>query len=457
MGFVLSLIYLFTYYLTPATVFGPLAAYRIQLILAGLVVLVSFPRLLQSQLSKMPQSLALVGLATAVVLSVAIGAHWMGGALDAFLEFIPNAFAFFLVALHCNTKKRLKVLVAMLVFICAFVICNGYIAELRGFPARAARSPGFEGSPYLLAMLNDSGEWFYRLRGLGEIHDPNDFAQLLVSVIPLVFIFWRPKKALSNIVLVLLPVGILLFGDFLTHSRGSLLALMAVLIVSIRPRIGTLPAAILACGLFVAAKALHFAGGRGISVDAGADRTSLWGQGLDVFKQHPIFGVGLNRLPEYTDIHRTAHNTLVVCAAELGFWGLLCWCCYLFPTILDALTLASPEKVNEPKSNAPEETFYLVQQKRVQTLDRKEAIRLGRIALLSLTGYLVAAWFLSRAYVLTLFLLGGIIEAVFQMALQNGMVAPRLKLPRLLVGSGVFAVSCVLAMYIMLRALNIFH
>ena len=47
---------------------------------------------------------------------------------------------------------------------------------------------------------------------------------------------------------------------------------------------------------------------------------------------------------------------------------------------------------------------------------------------LSLTGFLVAGMFLSRAYVLTLFLLGGMAEVVYEMALRRGMIAPRLTL-----------------------------
>jgi hypothetical protein len=41
LGFVLSILYFVTTYLTPDTVFGPLAAYRVEMILAGLIVLVS--------------------------------------------------------------------------------------------------------------------------------------------------------------------------------------------------------------------------------------------------------------------------------------------------------------------------------------------------------------------------------------------------------------------------------
>jgi len=459
MGLAISILYLVTYYLTPNTVFGELAAYRIELILAFLVVLFSIPALMKTFIFRIPQSLALLGMAVAVPVSIVAGERWFGGALDGILDFIPNAFAFFLICLHFRTKRRLQILVAMLVFVCFFVVVHGYMAKLHGFPAELARQPGFEGTPYLLAMSNNAGDWFYRLRGLGEIHDPNDFAQLIVSVIPLVFIFWRSRKFMWNFLFVLLPVSGLLFGVFLTHSRGALLALMAIVVVAIRPKIGTVPSAILAAGLYAVAKVFQFAGDRTISVQAGSDRTALWGQGLQVFKQHPLFGVGFGRLPNYTDVHLTAHNSLVVCAAELGFFGLYFWSLYLYPTVRDALTIASPAKVSEtatePEDNAGEQAPISAPIRKPEKLDRSTINRMGRIVLISLTGYLVAAWFLSRAYVVTLFLLGGIAEVVFEMALERGMVAPRVRFSRALLYSGILAVALLVAMYVLLRVVNI--
>ena len=44
MDFAISVLYFVTYYLTPATVFGPLATYRIELIFAALVTIISIPR-----------------------------------------------------------------------------------------------------------------------------------------------------------------------------------------------------------------------------------------------------------------------------------------------------------------------------------------------------------------------------------------------------------------------------
>jgi hypothetical protein len=260
---------------------------------------------------------------------------------------------------------------------------------------------------------------------------------------------------LRNIVFVILPVCALLFGTFLTHSRGALVALMAVAVVSVRRRIGTLPALFVAGALFIAASALNFTGGRDISANAGSDRMALWGDGLGLLKSHPLFGVGFGQMAD--NVGQTAHNSIVVCAAELGLFGLYFWTMFLLPTVRDAVVLASPSKVSEGEPIKEEAGLYPQAPTSADTIDKAEINRLGRLLVLSLTGLLVAAWFLSRAFVLTLFLLGGMAEVVYQMALQRGMTAPRLQLARVLPYAGVFSILLVLTMYIMVRVLNMMH
>ena len=467
MGFVLSILYFVINYLTPETVFGPLAQLRVELILLVLLLFVSLPKLSKSFILKTPPSLALIGLMFAAFMSVLVGVHWVGGAVQAFLQFIPSAFGYFFVCLHCNSKRKLQVLVLMLLFVCLFVIARGW-TDLRHTAAGGGGiQPGSAESedsnlwnsehPYLLAGGIDAGEAVYRLRGRGLINDPNDFGQLIVSVIPLVFIFWRARRMPQNIAFVVLPVCALLYGVFLTHSRGALLALIAMAVMAGRRRIGTVPALLVAGGLFAAAMALHFTGGREISAESGSDRTILWGEGLQLLKSHPLFGVGFGYMPDYTEEHLTAHNSLVVCAAELGLFGLYFWSLFLVSTVRDALAIASPAKVSEGEPIVAEEELFPQATRKIEAVDKAEVNRLGRLVVLSLTGFLVAGWFLSRAYVMTLFLLGGMVEVIYEMALQRGMIAPRLRLARVLPYAGGLAISLILLMYIMLRITNLMH
>jgi hypothetical protein len=463
MGFILSVLYFVTYYLTAPVLFGPLAVYRIELILALLIFVVSLPKLAGSIIPKTAQSLAVLGLILAAFMSVLIGEHWAGEAVNTFAEFTPTIYAYFLVCLYCNSKRKLQVVVLMLLFVCLFVIAHGWTDLKYGVAGGGviqSESTEIDLSvwnaehPYLYPMMGGEGE-FYRIRGLGLINDPNDLGQVMVCVIPLVFIFWRAKKTIQNIAFVLLPVCVLLYGVFLTHSRGALLALLAMAVVAGRRRIGTVPALMVAAGLFVAAMTLDFTGGRDISAESGSDRTALWSGSMQLLKSHPLFGVGIGNLPDY--LGQTAHNSVMVCAAELGLFGLYFWSLFLFSTVRDALAVASPAKVSEGEPIVAEKGLLPHVTRKTKEADKAEINQMGRLLVLSLTGFLVAGWFLSRAFVMTFFLLGGMVEVVYEMALRRGMIAPRLALARVLAYAGGLAISLILLMYIMLRTTNLMH
>lgn len=466
MGFFLSILYLTTYYLTPAYLFGSFADWHVQVIITALAILFSIPALLKSFLFKNPQSIALVGLAIAVFLSVAIGRRWLGGAEIAIVNFVSNAIAFFLVCLHVNSMRRMKIVVVILLAVCLLDIAHGAY-DLRHGVALAGPAPvadptkevalGATASPYLLRQGNDIGETTYRIQGLGEINDPNDFGQLIVCTIPLLFIFWRKGKMATNVPFVLLPVAILLFGVFLTHSRGALVALTVMFLFAARRRIGSLPAALTAGVMFLGAMALQFTGGRDISATAGEDRSNLWGEGMQILRAHPLFGVGYGDLWEHTEGNLTAHNSVIVCAAELGLVGLFFWSLYLFPTLRDALTTSSPLKVNDAEPTVVDDSPFPHSAVVAENIEKADINRMGSAMALSLIGFLAAGWFLSRAFVATLFLLGGLTEAVYQMALQRGMIVPRLKFARVVPYSALLAFSLLVLMYIMIRILNLMH
>lgn len=472
MAFVLTLFYLMVAYLSTKTVFGAMAVYHVEEILLLVVFCVSVPALTRAFVQRTIQTLALGGLAIAVALSMIIGKGYAHGALHEFSGFIPNALAYFLVTLHCRTKLRLQMLVLLLFFVVSFVIVNGTI-ELQTItpfqyfhPQSDDDDLSFKDADpdiqvdtatadlYLMPQVGTEGV-IWRLKGQNFIGDPNDFGQLLVCLLPLTFIFWRPKRLALNIAIVLPMVSMIGFGMYLTHSRGALLSVMGVVIVAFRRRIGTIPSVVLGGGLFAAAMALHATGGRDISAESGADRTALWGEGLGLLKLHPIFGAGFNQMADI--IGKTAHNSVIVCAAELGFFGLFCWSLFLLPTVRDAMAVASPTGLTDGMPMPVDDSPYAYIVPSTEKLDKAEIGAMGRLIFFSLVGFLISAMFLSRAFVMTFFLLGGMAEVVFQMALDRGMIAPRLPYGKATLYSGILSLLLVPGMYIIVRILNLGH
>jgi hypothetical protein len=371
-----------------------------------------------------------------------------------------------------------------MLIVCVFTIAHGY----------KALHDGDYMSPYLIGQGNDEGGAIYRLRGLAFINDPNDFAQLMVSLIPCLFLFWKKSSLPRNTLLVLIPSGILIFGMFLTHSRGGMLALLAVILFASRRKIGTIPASIMAGLGFAGASVLGWSGGRDVSVEAGSGRMEAWATGIDLLKSHPLFGVGFQRFGEYFFI--TAHNTIVVCAAELGMFGLFWWVAFVFPTIRDAYVSAVPveEKTGEEDEGLPYELAYsrrapepvsdlrwqpagypadamsygdselqtasaaggtpmhlMAGDENDERLPVEEVRRIAALMPICLVGYLVAGWFLSRAYVMTLFIYGGMVQVIYRWARDQGLAPPRLKTIKIMQYSAVGSVGLIFLVYIMLR------
>jgi hypothetical protein len=138
-------------------------------------------------------------------------------------------------------------------------------------------------------------------------------------------------------------------------------------------------------------------------------------------------------------------------------FGLYFWSFFLFPTFRDAVAVSSPGGLREAEPMvAAEEPLFPARKKR-ENIDDSEISHMGRLIFLSLIGFLVAGWFLSRAFVMTLFLLGGMAEVVYTLGLERNMVAPRLRLGRVIPYAGGLSFALVLTIYVMLRIANLTH
>ncbi len=130
-------------------------------------------------------------------------------------------------------------------------------------------------------------------------------------------------------------------------------ALLAVILFASRKKLGTVPAVIIAVVLFAGAGAVGWSGGRDVSVEQGEGRMEAWATGIQLLKSHPLFGVGMGRFTEFFYI--TAHNTIMVCAAETGMFGLFWWATFVFATVRDAIVTASGEEFRLRKKKDTDE------------------------------------------------------------------------------------------------------
>ena len=324
MGFLFTLLYIVTAYLGPQTVFGSLFEYHLEIIIVVVALIFTVFSAQGSGVTRWIETWAILGVCFVVAWSIMLNG-WLGGGPKTLMLFLPDVMSFFLVALNCKKKWQLQVLAGVLFFVAAFDVTQAQLAVASGNVL----------SNYL--MLQQTGatkaDSIIRIRGLTFLNDPNDFAQFLVALIPCIFFFWGRRQALRNVLLVYVPAGFLVYGMYLTHSRGGMLALMALAIVAGRRKIGVVPAVVGGLVVFAGLSASGFSGGRDVA--AGDDRIGAWSVGLQLIRSHPFFGVGFQHFVDYNEI--TAHNTFVVCAAELGLVGVFFWVLLMVVTLRNAL------------------------------------------------------------------------------------------------------------------------
>jgi hypothetical protein len=142
--------------------------------------------------------------------------------------------------------------------------------------------------------------------------------------------------------------------------------------------------------------------GRGLSTTEGsaAGRLDAWYAGFQMAKSSPLFGVGYGHFTDHNPL--TAHNSYVLCLAELGFPGFFIWLAIIVSSLMELNALeiladepGQPEQVAELRS-------------------------IARSVFAAVMMFAVTAWFLSRSYSGVFFILIGCVIAVTEMARKTG-------------------------------------
>ncbi len=313
LGFFLFLLVNAALFVRPADVVPALVGLEIYQWVILSCLAVSFPAVLGSlspaRLEKRPIDLCVLLLLPLVPLSLVP----LGKPADLW----EGSFTFFKIVVYyllfvslVTTSARLRVLTGCLVVFsaCTVVVSALDFHKVITLPPIVLAGKVVERDPT-------------RLYGPGIFSDPNDMCVLLVTALVLLLGRLDDRQAGSRRWLWLIPIPIFAYGFILTQSRGGLLALLAGMGLYIRLRWGWRRAVFLgALGLPVL---LAMLGARqtaiSSSTDTARERIYLWNEGLVMFRDSPVFGIGWDHFSDTAG--HVAHNSYMQAFSELGFAG----------------------------------------------------------------------------------------------------------------------------------------
>ena len=321
MAFTLFILLNVTLFVRPAEIVPALLGLPIYNVLISTCLVVSFPAILNQltgrSLAECPITACVIGLLTAVVLSHL--SHFSPGeAYAAGEQFVKVVLYYLLLVSTVNSPAKLRTfqhwLVGLIIVVAGLALLQYY--NVVNVPALEVLHEGGE-------VDEDTGERvvYDRLRSTGIFNDPNDLCLILALAIITCLYFAGNGRLGPLRFLWLVPAGLCGHALTLTQSRGGLLGLLTGLLGLFRARFGwrkTIPLAIL-----VVPALLMLVGGRQANITSssgtGQDRIKLWNEGLILFRQAPLFGIGYNTYAD--EVGLVAHNSYIHCYTELGFFG----------------------------------------------------------------------------------------------------------------------------------------
>ncbi|MGY0196288.1 O-antigen ligase family protein [Leptothrix sp. BB-4] len=359
-------------------------------------------RLLPLQMLLMSLSLLLVG--------------WGGGAVTVLTEFSPVVILFFMLATSLDREAKFKAVFGLLVL-------ASVLMSLHGADQMANAGIGWTG-----AKTIDE-----RITYLGFLNDPNDLAMSMLMSLPMAMYlggggtgfllrwFWRAMA------------GVIVYGVFLTNSRGALLALGGILFAYFVWRYGLKRGLMLlpVLGLGLIAAAPGRLANMSADEESAAGRIDAWYEGFQMLRSNPLFGIGKGLFTEHNLL--TAHNSFMLALAELGVVGYFVWFSGVLLTLIMLLRVVRHWPVDLPKAEPPvDRTMDVAPASAMLPVDEaaeaataavharrqvwQETQRLARALLYSYVAVLVCCFFLSRTYVVVVYVEMALIVAVYQLA-----------------------------------------
>lgn len=313
---------------------------------------------------------------------------WFGGSMVIFTEFFPIVVLFYLISTSTDTVIKHRLFIRTLALITTILAAHGIDQIQTGV--------GWSGAKVIEG----------RITYLGVFNDPNDLALAFVIAMPMLGYGLSEAKLLISKIFWSMCIAIILYGIYLTNSRGGMLGAITLLVLYFYSRYGAVRSSILA-GIGLAAMSLLPS--RLSELDAeeesAAGRVDAWYQGIQMLLHNPILGVGKGNFTEHN--YLTAHNSLVLAFAELGLVGYFVWLAFvgLSTYMVYRISVTSMDHVGESRD--------------AQKADWVEYKKISRTYLYAMLGFFVAAFFLSRSYNILLFILCALCVALYQSVRQR--------------------------------------
>ncbi len=331
-----------------------------------------------------PQFWLMPVLTLMLMLSV-IFSGWFGGGIKALSDFFPVVLLFTMIATSVDSIARLRQVFVVLAVSAVVLSWHGVDQLEKGI--------GWTG-----AELSQKT----RITYLGFLNDPNDLGMALVMALPMVvYLGTRASKMLSLVWYA--AAGLVAYAIYLTNSRGATLAIGSMVGLFCVLRFGLFRSVVaipLLLGPLIALGPSRMAE---ISADedSAEGRIEAWYEGVLMLIRRPLFGVGKGQFADHHN-NLTAHNSFVLAFAELGLLGYFFW---LSNLIITWLMLHKLVKYMLPAGSPADE---------VQRWDELKAA--ARTLWCGFAAGLTAAFFLSRSYVVILYIHIALVVALFQMA-----------------------------------------
>ena len=311
---------------------------------------------------------------------------WPGGSLTLFSDiYVKIILIFALMVTTITTPKRLYQVIWLVVIVCGYVSVRGIFDYLRGVNL-------MEGS---------------RLRGAlgGFMENPNDLAMnLVVFMAPALFLMFQDRGTVRRLFAAAIVLAMAI-AIVLTKSRAGFIGVgamgLVVMYFMIRERPGVI-FAVLFVGL-VAMPVMPSGFWDRMSSITNPDedetgsreqRIQLYRQGLQVFAENPLTGIGAGQFENYdgemmATRWRATHSVWLQVAAELGIFGLLAFGFLVWRAL--TACLAARRLIRGPTRRNRRASTLTADERRLIDLNAK-----GMLA--GLTGWFVCAFFASVAF-----------------------------------------------------------